>query len=85
MLQRSDEMNAYKHVFDKLDNCTLIRLIYKYIRPRLYRDVIKMRLVDGLTYQEISDATYKIARKGYSIRQVQNIVRQCETKLIKYV
>lgn len=78
-------MKAYRDVFNRLSNSEILRLIYKYIRPRLYRDITKWRLVDGLTYQEISDKTYKIARKGYSVRQVQNIIKQCETKIIKYV
>lgn len=43
------------------------------------RHVLKRRLIDGLTYEKLSDET------GLSVRHLKTIVYKAEEKLIKHI
>lgn len=60
---------------DALSNSDIRRLIDDFIHNAKYRDVLKDRFIDGLTYCEIAD------KRGYSERQVKNIVYKGELKI----
>lgn len=65
--------------FDDIANSTLSALIDEYVHNARYREVLKDRLIDGLTYAEIADA------RGYSERQVRNICYKCEERLFSKI
>ena len=52
-------------------NSEIICRIEETIHNKKYRDVMRMRLVDGLTYERIAEAV------EMSPRQVWNIVKRC--------
>lgn len=41
------------------------------------RDIMRMRLLDGLTFEEIAEAV------GLSVRQIYNIVYRCEDRIFR--
>lgn len=41
------------------------------------RNIMRMRLLDGLTFEEIAEQT------GLCVRQIYNIVYRCEDKIFK--
>ena len=65
--------------FEDIANSTLAALIDEYIHNARYREILKDRLIDGLTYAEIADL------RNYSERQIKNIVYQCESKLFSKI
>ena len=52
-------------------NTEIKRRIDEHIHNQKYRDIMRMRLVDGLTYERIAEAV------EMSPRQIFNIVRRC--------
>lgn len=54
-------------------------LIDEWIFSRRDREILKMRLLDGMTYADISDEC------GLSIRQVKNIVYKSEDRLFRHI
>ncbi|MBQ6413015.1 MAG: sigma-70 family RNA polymerase sigma factor [Ruminococcus sp.] len=57
----------------------LSRLIDEWILVEKYRRILKLRLLDGWTYDEIAD------RVEMSVRQVKNIVYKNEEKVYKHI
>lgn len=68
-----------RYSFDDIAASTLAALIDEFIHNVRYREVMKDRLIDGLTYAEISE------KRNFSERQVQNIVYKCELKLFSKI
>lgn len=54
-------------------------LIDEWIFKDLYRELMKDRLLNGLTYDQLAD------KYDISFRNVQNIVYKCTDKLIKHI
>ena len=52
-------------------NSEISRRIDEHIHNQKYRDIMRMRLVDGYTYDHIAEAV------EMSERQIKNIVKRC--------
>ena len=64
---------------DNITNSEIDRLISEYIHSQRDREVLHLRLVDGLTYEKIAD------KMDMSVRQIKNIVYRAEVKLFKHL
>ena len=64
---------------DNITNSEIDRLISEYIHSQRDREVLHLRLVDGLTYEKIAD------KMDMSVRQIKNIVYKAEVKLFKHL
>ena len=65
--------------FDNITNSEIDHLISEYIHSQRDREVLHLRLVDGLTYEKIAD------KMDMSVRQIKNIVYRAEVKLFKHL
>ena len=65
--------------FDNITNSEIDHLISEYIHSQRDREVLHLRLVDGLTYEKIAD------KMDMSVRQIKNIVYKAEVKLFKHL
>lgn len=69
-----------RHIdLDNITNSEIDHLITEYIHSERDRDILHLRLVDGLTYEKIAD------RKDMSVRQIKNIVYRAEARLFKHL
>ncbi len=64
---------------DNITNSEIDHLISEYIHSQRDREVLHLRLVDGLTYEKIAD------KMDMSVRQIKNIVYRAEVKLFKHL
>lgn len=55
------------------------RLIDEWIFSARDRNIMRMRWLDGLRYDDIADET------GLSVRQIKNIVYRCEDRLSRHI
>lgn len=65
--------------WDNITNSQIDHLINEYIHNQKYREVLHLRLVDGLTYEKIAD------KMDMSVRQIKNIVYKAEAKLFNHL
>jgi RNA polymerase sigma factor (sigma-70 family) len=65
--------------FDNITNSEIDHLISEYLHSQRDREVLHLRLVDGLTYEKIAD------KMDMSVRQIKNIVYKAEVKLFKHL
>lgn len=70
---------------DNISNSQLEHLIDEWIHSKRDRLVLKLRLIDGLTYQKTSDYLYEKEHIILSERQIKNIVYKAEAKLFKHI
>ncbi len=49
------------------DNSAMLRLIEERVHNDLYRRVLKLRLIDGWTYERIAEDVDRTPRQGYYI------------------
>lgn len=68
-----------RYSLDNYDSDKIINLIDQKIHKERYRRVMKLRFVDGLTYEEIA-ADKQVDRTP---RQVGNIIKNCIIKITK--
>jgi DNA-directed RNA polymerase specialized sigma24 family protein len=68
-----------KNSFPEISRSELSFLIDEWILVEKHRDILKLRLLDGKTYDAIAD------RVDMSVRQVKNIVYKNEEKLFKHI
>jgi DNA-directed RNA polymerase specialized sigma24 family protein len=61
----------------RLSNERISRLIDNYVRRSDYRRILKDRMINGLTYNQIANIY------GFSEKQVKNIVYKNENALLK--
>lgn len=54
-------------------------VIDEYIHSEKHRDILKKRLIDGLTYQELAEEFH------YSVRQIQRIVYKNQDIIFKHL
>ena len=65
--------------WDNITNSQIDHLISEYIHSERDRNVLHLRLVDGLTYEKIAD------KMDMSVRAIKNIVYRTEAKLFKHI
>lgn len=65
--------------FDDIANSTLAALIDEYVRNPKYRDIVKDRLINCMTFDELSQ------KHGYSTRHTKRIVYKSYEKLFSKI
>lgn len=70
---------------DDITNDQLSEAIEKWIHSKRDRLILKLRLIDGLTYIKISDSLYEQEKITLSERQIKNIVSKAEAKLFRHL
>lgn len=70
---------------DEITNEEIEKAIDSWIHSERDRIIIKKRLIDGYTFQKISDYLWDKHKMELSVRQIQNIVPKIEQKLFKHL
>lgn len=70
---------------DDISNTELEKAIDEWIHSKRDRLILKLRLIDGLTYQQTSDLLYKEENIILSERQIKDIVYKAEAKLFRHI
>ena len=60
-------------------NSQIIALIDEHINHALHRQMLKDRLIDGMTYEQIAE------KHDMSVRQTKNIIYKETDKILKYL
>ena len=60
-------------------NSQIIALIDEHIHHALHRQMLKDRLIDGMTYEQIAE------KHDMSVRQTKNIIYKETDKILKYL
>ena len=68
-----------KHDLPEYSNAQMAALIDDHLHRRKDRDILKLRLLDGLTYEQIAE------NQDMSVRQIKNIVYKALQTLIRYI
>lgn len=66
------------HSYEELSNSEIRRLIDEWIRSERDRDILKRRLLDGITYERIAEEF------NLSVRQTKNIIYKSEIKVFAH-
>lgn len=74
-----------KRNLDDISNSELEKAIDEWIHSKRDRLILKLRLIDGLTYQQTSDHLYKEENIILSERQIKDIVYKAEAKLFRHI
>ena len=64
-----------------IKNSDIAQAIDEYIHSKKNRIILKMRLIDGYTFIQISDALYTEHHIQLSERQMKNIVHKAQKEL----
>lgn len=69
---------------NNVSNSEIEHLIDEWVHSKRDRMILKMRLIDGKTYQQISDDLYK---EGIilSVRQLKNVIYKAQRQLFKHL
>lgn len=70
---------------DDVTNEEIEKAIDSWIHSERDRIILKKRLIDGYTFQQISDHLYIEHRIELSMRQIKNIVPKLEQKLFRHI
>ena len=70
---------------DNITNQEIQSAIDSWIHSKRDRLVLKLRLIDGLTYSQILDYLYKEESIDLSERHIKTIVSNAEAKLFKHI
>ena len=70
---------------DDISNSELEKAIDEWIRSKRDRLILKLRLIDGLTYQQTSDYLFEKENITLSERQIKTIVYKSEAKLFRHI
>lgn len=70
---------------DDISNSELEKAIDEWIHSKRDRLILKLRLIDGLTYQQTSDYLYDKENISLSERQIKTIVYKGEAKLFRHI
>lgn len=70
---------------EDVTNEQIEKAIDSWIHSERDRIILKKRLIDGYTFQQISDYLWDKHRITLSIRQLKNIVPKAEQKLFKHI
>ena len=60
-------------------NSQISSLIDEHIHHALHRQMLKDRLIDGMTYEQIAE------KHDMSVRQIKNIIYKSTDKILKYL
>ena len=74
-----------KRNLDDISNSELEKAIDEWIHSRRDRLILKLRLIEGLTYQQTSDYLYEKENISLSERQIKTIVYRSEEKLFRHI
>lgn len=70
---------------DNVTNEDIARAIDSWIHSERDRIILKKRLIDGYTFQKISDYLWDKHKMELSVRQIKNIVPTLEQKLFRHL
>ena len=70
---------------DNISNKQIEEAIDLWIHSKRDRIILKLRLIDGLTYQQTSDHLYEKEGIILSERRIKTIVYKAEAKLFKHI
>lgn len=70
---------------DNISNKQIEEAIDLWIHSKRDRMILKLRLIDGLTYMQTSDYLYEHERIVLSERRIKSIVYKAEAKLFKHL
>lgn len=70
---------------DDVTNEQIAQAIDSWIHSERDRIILKKRLIDGYTFQQISDYLYSDCKIDLSSRQIKNIVPRLEQKLFRHI
>lgn len=70
---------------DDVTNEDIAKAIDSWIHSERDRIIIKKRLIDGYTFQQICDYLYAEHKIQLSVRQMSNIIPKLENKLFKHI
>lgn len=70
---------------DDISNSEIEKAIDEWIHSKRDRLILKLRLIDGLTYQQTSDYLYDKENISLSERQIKTIVYKGEAKLFRHI
>lgn len=65
--------------WENITNSQIEHLITEYVHSERDRRVLRLRLIDGLTYERIADEMLM------SVRQIKNIIYKAEAKLFRHL
>lgn len=82
--QKSDE-GTQKVDLSDVKNSDIAKAIDEYIHSSRDRLILKLRLIDGLTYSQTVEYLYKHENIVISERQVKNIVSKSEERLFRHL
>lgn len=82
--QKSDE-GTQKVDLSDVKNSDIAKAIDEYIHSSRDRLILKLRLIDGLTYSQTVDYLYKHENIIISERQVMRIVSKTEEVLFRHI
>ena len=85
MAQAGREAGRRSIDLDNISNSEIEHLIDEWIHSKRDRMILKLRLIDGLTYMQTSDYLYEHEKIYLSERQIKNIVYKAEAKLFKHI
>ena len=85
MAQAGREADRESIDLDNISNSEIEHLIDEWIHSKRDRMILKLRLIDGLTYMQTSDYLYEHEKIDLSERQIKNIVYKAEAKLFKHI
>ena len=60
-------------------NSQISAVIDEHIHHALHRQMLKDRLIDGMTYEQIAE------KHDMSVRQIKNIIYKSTDKILKYL
>lgn len=85
MVQAGREADRERVDLDNITNQEIQSAIDSWIHSSRDRLILKLRLIDGLTYQKTADYLYEKEGIELSERQIKNIVYKAEAKLFKHI
>lgn len=65
--------------FDDISTTQIIHLINEWIHSQRDRAILKRRLIDGITYEKLSEEF------DMSVKQIKRIVYKCQDKLFRHL
>lgn len=74
-----------ENVLTEIESEELEKAIDSWIHSERDRIILKKRLIDGYTFQQICDYLYAEHKIQLSVRQMSNIIPKLENKLFKHI
>ena len=73
------------HDYENISCSQINNAIDEWIHSERDRIILKKRLIDGYTFQQICDYLYAEHKIQLSVRQMSNIIPKLENKLFKHI